>query len=928
MDFHHFQRNYDATSTTTTTILQQRTHHDTILLQPTITPTLQLFSLPAYRCRNITRAVQHDHDTGKPTRRLHHTVIVPQQNIARKETTRSPINPTTNSKSVTAYKYSTNTSTQKRTLTTGASLAQSKESHRTTATSLPKYSEITKYTKGQPTKNTGNTSIQLYYRHSTYDLHTTATTYVLLRIYNKKLQKRTPRHNLSDHFTEHSLTMSKPPPKSPKLPATSRYPALVSGQFRYTTEDAAKSLDSAPGYVYRIQIDMKAPQGTNFNTVPWTLTARRFFAALQGTDPNALILTRRKESTANKITGHEEIPESSSLFERDYAYDVKIEKSRATYKVIVATSDSFFQTFKTGSMFRKMQQNTWFVTMIRIQTQGHTVAIGHLCGGHNRFSHQETLIREINQLIAPKKCEDIDIIVTKPGRTYIEKDSEGKEKKQRIHTRWPTIFCPVDVANDLTTLLLERWGTLTSDPSLSHLNIQKMTLIPANRNLLPVSTFIKYMADQNEFLHGHKDVTVIYNCHNMDKPFLCTTEMASNLSCPAFSEKKITLREILLSWKDLKTQFDDPVIRSIDKSYEEGSYSVLSHNRYTKDVRRDIENLVSLLSRNLHFASLSTGGTVGTRRFKHGLTTISDSYVKSLGTYDDRFGQKAPTSPQQASTVDTSDSSFTSPPPPPRPRRMAKQGSCPNTIDLTHPHTRLFRDVLKDTSSASVSQTSSLTTIEDSSSTSASLQQVSQQKARSTTFQSGGLVTFKQYMASDEFKDCLASIVAPQVSSIIQPTLTQISTIENEVKDINSFISTQHEAQQRQRHEQETTNRDISAIRGDMTRLLSLLTPATAPLTQASTGDSDVHSHCHNNDRNEYETPTKFAKLDNGLHGTASPSQSYSEYNDHSHSKHNPHEPGRQGGSPFPATPTRHGEDHAMNEADPTISRLRGGELP
>ena len=764
-----------------------------------------------------------------------------QLNDEQRETTQDPIRPTTRFRSATEYRYYTNTLIPLQTRTTGESLGKLRRFQHISA-QLPQNSSTTTISSlARHTERTDNISILSTFHQNIFGYATVESTKGLWLNWTEKYVNVT-------NSKKTTTTMSQSNPT--KLPPKSHYPAIVSGQLRYSTEDAARSLEAAPGFIYRIQLDLKAPNGTTFGEVPWTMTARRFFAALQSTDPRAIIVTRRKDSTSNNLSSHEEIPENPTSFEKDFVYDTQLSKNRVKFKIIIATTNNFTKTFKSGQMYQKLIQNHWFATMIRLQTQGLTVAIGHLCGAHNRFANHDDLILEINQLLQPSQCMDIDIIVTKPMRTYGEKNNNGTSKKQKIHTRWPTIFCPVDVANDLTTLLMEKWPELVAKPEYKNLNIRNMTLIPAGKNIIPNSTFIKYMANQNEFLHSHKEVVALYNCTNMDKGFTCTPDLAQRINSQHLSETTITLRHLLLSWSDLTTQQPTPIVRSIDRSYDKGSYTILCHNKYSKDVRSDVESLVSVLSSNILFASMTVGGTSGTWRGNGNFTSKSRSYAISLGNYDDQFGQ-LPTKTAPSDTVATESSSFTSPPVRST-KRTTSNVTCPATIDLTNPKTTLFRDVLRSSTSPNISQTSSLTTSR-SSSNGTSTTALSTDK-RQNTFQSGGLVTFKQYIASDEFRDCLSSIVAPQVSSLIQPTLSQITTIENDVKDLHSFITTQQQVHDSRQRAQEVTQQELTALRGDVSTILSLLSSQNNNTT--NTGSSHPTTRTPHK-INEYEKTSK-----------------------------------------------------------------------
>ena len=83
----------------------------------------------------------------------------------------------------------------------------------------------------------------------------------------------------------------------------------------------------------------------------------------------------------------EELPESLDMFERDFAYDVETRTNMVKFKCIVATTKSFPEMYKRGTMYQKMQANKWFVNLIRLETQGNTANLGYLLNAHNRW-HQ------------------------------------------------------------------------------------------------------------------------------------------------------------------------------------------------------------------------------------------------------------------------------------------------------------------------------------------------------------------------------------------------------------------------------------------------------------------------------------------------------------------------------------------------------------
>ena len=58
--------------------------------------------------------------------------------------------------------------------------------------------------------------------------------------------------------------------------------------------------------------------------------------------------------------------------------------------------------------------------------------------GHTRFLNQEDIINEIQHLISPTKCNDINIRTTKSHESYYDKDG----KKTRSYHKMALYFLP------------------------------------------------------------------------------------------------------------------------------------------------------------------------------------------------------------------------------------------------------------------------------------------------------------------------------------------------------------------------------------------------------------------------------------------------------------------------------------------------------
>ena len=137
------------------------------------------------------------------------------------------------------------------------------------------------------------------------------------------------------------------------LPTASRFPVLVSRQVSFTTAAAIKDLEQVPQHVYRIQVELKPRNiDSTFSDTPWMLVARHFLSTIQLYDDTAIFIRKKENAVANKISSPEELPENPELFERDYAYDVKMRSDKLiTFKTIIGTKSNFWKTFKDGQLY-------------------------------------------------------------------------------------------------------------------------------------------------------------------------------------------------------------------------------------------------------------------------------------------------------------------------------------------------------------------------------------------------------------------------------------------------------------------------------------------------------------------------------------------------------------------------------------------------
>ena len=70
------------------------------------------------------------------------------------------------------------------------------------------------------------------------------------------------------------------------------------------------------------------------------------------------IIIRKKENTvAKKISNPEELLENSDDFERDYAYGVKLRSEKSvTFKILIGMKLPYWPTFQYGALFKKIHR--------------------------------------------------------------------------------------------------------------------------------------------------------------------------------------------------------------------------------------------------------------------------------------------------------------------------------------------------------------------------------------------------------------------------------------------------------------------------------------------------------------------------------------------------------------------------------------------
>ena len=640
---------------------------------------------------------------------------------------------------------------------------------------------------------------------------------------------------------EETNAMADPPPPLPvppvkpaaakgtwnRLPDTSKYPVLVSGQVSFTTAAAIKDIDQVPQHVYRIQVDLTPrTKDKTFKEAPWTLVARHFLSTIQLQDEKAIILRKKANTAVNKITSPEELPENPETFEKDYAYDVHMKSNRLVrFKILIATTKNFSKTFKEGTMYRKLTANEWFVKYIRLESQGTVAEIGNLLYAHNRFVNQADLINEIRQLIHPTICNEIDITVTKANEYYYE-----KEKKTRVYTRWPTVICPLDIAPQLSQLIMERWEQLNNDEKFKHFNLRNTVFVPRDRTLVPFNARIENIAKQNEFLRNYQDVTVVRNCEDISADFTVTKEIANIFKMTEQKGHVLSMRSFLQSWEDNTT--GRAAIIAINRTNNENEYSLLTGRENKKTIHENIIKLVDELKKQSKFKHLEVGGTKGTiTRYNH--SEKVKSYATRWTNSERDFQQKPKNQTTESDNNDTSNANNENKwkSPPTIKRRQLKETKQSIMVDyndktlihqykdvVTMKEKQYMRDLeiqeivetpyqrnkqMRQLHNAKVDETSSITKETQLS----TLTDYTCKERQMTTTQQ-----LQEILNSTTFQETLAKIVAPQVNNLIAPTVKKINQIETQVGDLHNHVQNNNQWQQQQSTRQEELQKEVNSI--------------------------------------------------------------------------------------------------------------------
>ena len=652
--------------------------------------------------------------------------------------------------------------------------------------------------------------------------------------------------------------MAEPPPPPPpppskqqdaedrgaRLPPTSRYPVLVSGQVSYTTAAAIKDLEQAPKNVYRIQVELKPRTAdSTFSEAPWTLVARHFLSTIQLYDDTAIIIRKKENAVANKISSPEELPENPDSFERDYAYDVKLKSEKSvTFKMIIGTKQPYWKTFREGPLFNKMVNNDWYVKYVRLESQGTVAAIGHLMFAHNRYVNQDDAISEIRNLIYPTHCEQIDIRVTKSKEFYYEGN-----KKMRVFTKWLTIDCPVDIATKLSNLLMERWKLLKTDPKYENYNIKNTVYVPRNRGLVNFDARIENIGKHNEYLRTYRDVTVLKNVRDIDATFRYSEEMGNIFNDTTKVGHRLQLRSFMRSWADNST--GQSAIIAIHRTNSENEYSLLSGKENMKSIHEMIKLFIDELRTQLGFTDIQVGGTKGAQSKLIYSSTITNYAKENFGTTK-KFNQKPiqttdkEKDQQERDKKNEAQNRWKTPPVINRKLKKGTHASL-NVNYNDHRIVQEYSDVIIGNTYSNVNNgqyTGNNSKVPETGNK--AIGKANNAMANNTvTIHEGHQIgnvtrakdnnminqkTLQQFLESAQFQATLAKAVAPQVTkqvnSMVAPTLEKIDQIENKVGDLHEHVNNNTKWQESQTTSQKSLQDSINQMQTTMNSMVTLFT--------------------------------------------------------------------------------------------------------
>ena len=651
--------------------------------------------------------------------------------------------------------------------------------------------------------------------------------------------------------------MAEPPPPPPpplnakanvnkegaRLPPTSRYPVLVSGQVNYSTEEAVKDIEKVPKNVYRIQVELK-PRTTDstFSEAPWTLVARHFLSTIQLYDDTAIIIRKKENAVANKISSPEELPDNPDDFERDYAYDVKLKSDKlVTFKIIIGTQQDYWKTFREGALYDKMVNNDWYIKYVRLESQGTVAAIGHLLHAHNRFVNQEDAISEIRNLIYPTHCDQIDIRVTKSKEFYYDGN-----KKMRVFTRWLTIDCPVDIATKLSNLLMEKWHLLQTDPKYENYNLKNTVYVPRHKGLVNFDARIENIGKQNEYLRTYRDVTVLNNVNDIDATFRYSKEMGNIFNDESKIGHRLQLRTFLRSWKDNNT--GKSAIIAVHRTNKEREYSLLSGKENMKSIHDKIQMFIGELKNQLGFTDIKVGGTKGTYSKTNHSTNVSKYATENFST-NKKFNQKPlqenenEKEKQQEKEKNEENNKWKTPPDINRRTKKATKAS----LTVNYNDQRLVQQYSDMIVGNNYTNNNNSTYIGNNNKepNNGKQQQAASSKAMATntiTIHEGHTIgniqkttesnliskkSFLQFIESAQFQATLAKAVAPQVtkqvSSLVAPTIEKITHIETQVGELHECVSSNTKWQESQTNSQKSLQDSINNMHSTMNAMVTMI---------------------------------------------------------------------------------------------------------
>ena len=628
--------------------------------------------------------------------------------------------------------------------------------------------------------------------------------------------------------------------KSSRLPPTSRFPVLVSGQVSFTTAAAIRDIEQVPTNVYRVQVELQPrTSDKTFKEAPWTLVARHFLSTIQLYDDTAIIIRKKENTVANKISSPEELPENPDDFERDYAYDVKLRSERSvTFKILIGTKLPYWRTFREGPLYNKLVDNDWYVKYVRLENQGTVAAIGHLLFAHNRYVNQEDVIIELKELIHPVKCEQIDIRVTKSKEFYYEGN-----KKMRVFTKWLTIDCPMDIATKLSNLLMERWKTLQTDPKFKDFNLKNTVYVPRNKGLVNFNARIENIAKQNEFLRNYRDVTVLRNVNNIDATFRYSEDMGKIFDDQTKVGQRLKLKEFLRTWEDNST--GKPAIIAINRTNRECEYSLLSGMENMNPIHEKINLFIDELSTQMGFTEIMVGGTKGvTSKMKHSemVTSYANENFNTQRTFQQKPQQEDNNNKeeQQQRQKQKEQNNWKSPP---TTNWKQKKGTKPS-LTINYNDERLIQQysdvVVGNSYSNNNNGTYTGKTMEPNKGNhigKAITATANNTVTRHEGHQIGSITTVKEkdmnnsmsiqsILESTLFRETLAKAVAPQVSkqvsSLVAPTLEKITHIESQVEELNDNVKGNTSWQDNQTNRQNELQQSINQMQMTMNSMISL----------------------------------------------------------------------------------------------------------